>query len=60
MRHTRESEHKREQFYRWLKEIGQTPSLAKPRGKIPQSAIDHMRMIPYPEVIARARSDNKG
>ena len=57
------SAHERERtqkaFYRWLKETNQTPSLRKPQGELPKSAIDHMRMIPYPEVIKNVRSDDK-
>lgn len=59
MKHTRESEHKKAQFYRWLKEVGYTPSLAKPCGQLPQSAINHMKMVPYQEVIKNVRSDDK-
>ena len=55
----REEERNRAKWHRWMKEIGALPATAKPRGNIPQSTIDHMRMIPYPEVIANARPDDK-
>ena len=56
----RKSERDRQKWLRWLKETNMLPSLQKPRCDIPKSAIAHMRMIPYQEVIAHARSDQQG
>lgn len=53
----RETERDRQKWHRWLKETNMLPSLAKPRGDIPQSAINHMKMIPYPEVIKHAKEE---
>ena len=53
----RESERDRQKWHRWLKETNMLPSLAKPRGDIPQSAINHMKMVPYAEVIKNVKAE---
>ena len=53
----RETERDRQKWHRWLKETNMLPSLAKPRGEIPQSAINHMKMVPYAEVIKHAKEE---
>ena len=53
----RETERDRQKWHRWLKETNMLPATAKPRGDIPQSAINHMRMVPYPEVIKHEKEE---
>lgn len=43
----RSEEKGRQRMYKWLKDTGHLPCLEKPRGNIPQSAIDHFRRLPY-------------
>jgi hypothetical protein len=43
----RNEERDRYRTYGWLKRTGHLPCLEKPRGEIPQHAINHFRMPVY-------------
>ena len=47
MSRKKDREKHRQEVYNWLRKTGHLPCLEKPRGEIPQHAINHFRMPVY-------------